>query len=75
MSTAWWMEPRPKLNKGKKSRTAAELCQMEPAPHVRITLGGVTIGAASLKITFNNAMLNGDDINVYLPESTVRGAG
>lgn len=53
---------------------AAQLSKLEPAPHAKITLGNATIGAASLKISFNNTTLNGDDINVYVPESTVRGA-
>jgi hypothetical protein len=50
--------------------------KLEPAPHAKISFGGSsTIGAVSLKIGFNSAVLNGDDINVYTPESTVRASG
>lgn len=49
--------------------------QLEPAPYAKISFAsGVTIGAASLKIGFNNTVLNGNDINIYTPESTVRGS-
>lgn len=47
--------------------------KLEPAPHAKISFdSGTTIGAASLKISFNSVVLNGGDINVYTPESTVR---
>lgn len=52
----------------------ADLSKLEPAPHVKVSFAnGPVIGAASLKIRFNNAVLNGADINIYSPESTVRG--
>jgi hypothetical protein len=52
----------------------AQLGKLEPAPHAKITFGGSSaIGAASLKISFNSAVLDGNNINVYTPESTVRG--
>ncbi len=50
---------------------------LEPAPHAKINFGvtdGVTIGAASLVIDFDETILNPDDINVYVPESNVRGS-
>lgn len=49
---------------------------LEPAPHAKITFGssGQIIGAASLVIGFDQAVLNPNDINVYVPESTVRGS-
>lgn len=53
---------------------AAQLKKLEPAPHAKISFSGTAIGAASLKISFNSAVLNGNDINVYVPESTVRGS-
>ncbi|WP_372521445.1 hypothetical protein [Sulfuricaulis sp.] len=54
---------------------AADFSRFEPAPHAKIDFGnGTIIGAASLTISFNNAVLNGNDINVYVPESTVRGS-
>jgi hypothetical protein len=52
----------------------ADFSLLEPAPRVKISfVAGTIIGAASLTLSFNNAVLNGDDINVYSPESTVRG--
>ncbi|WP_148665034.1 hypothetical protein [Sulfuricaulis limicola] len=50
--------------------------KLEPAPHAKISFGGSTaIGAASLKIGFNGAVLNGNDINLYTPESAVKSGG
>ena len=55
------------------TKKPAELGKLEPAPHAKISFGGIaSIGAAALKISFNSAVLNGNDINVYTPESTVR---
>lgn len=52
-----------------------DFTRLEPAPHAKIGFGsGAFIGAASLTISFNTAVLNPDDINVYVPESTVRGS-
>jgi len=52
-----------------------DFARLEPAPHAKIGFGsGSTIGAASLTISFNTAVLNPDDINIYVPESTVRGS-
>ncbi len=51
--------------------------RLEPAPHAKISFGitdGVTIGAASLVIDFDETILNPNDINVYVPESNVRGS-
>jgi hypothetical protein len=54
--------------------TPVDFSQLEPAPHAKISFAsGTIIGAASLKVGFNSAVLNGNDINVYSPESTVRG--
>lgn len=56
------------------SSQPAELGSLEQAPHGKITFSSnLNIGAVSLKVSFNNSVLNGDDINVYVPESTVRG--
>jgi hypothetical protein len=66
------------LRKDSQSGTElpAELGKLEPAPHAKISFAtGSVIGAASLKISFNSAVLNGNDINVYAPESTVRKTG
>jgi hypothetical protein len=55
------------------TKPPAELGKLEPAPHAKISFAsGSVIGAASLKISFNSAVLNGNDINIYTPESTVR---
>lgn len=56
------------------SSQPAELLSLEQVPHGKITFNSsVNIGAVSLKVGFNNSVLNGNDINVYVPESTVRG--
>lgn len=58
-----------------------DFARLEPAPHAKIIFGGFggssgaqIIGAASLVVDFDEAFLNGDDINVYVPESQVRGS-
>lgn len=54
----------------------ASFDKLEPAPHAKISFGGVgVIGAVALKISFNSSVLNGDDINIYAPEATVRAGG
>jgi len=55
---------------------AVDFARLEPAPHAKITFGTGTeiIGAASLVVDFDETVLNPDDINVYVPESTVRGS-
>lgn len=49
--------------------------RLEMAPHAQVNFGtGTTfIGAASLVIDFNETVVNPNDLNVYVPESTVRG--
>ena len=53
-----------------------DFARLEPAPHAKIGFGSgaEVIGAASLVVDFNEAVLNPGDINVYCPESTVRGS-
>jgi hypothetical protein len=52
-----------------------DFLQLEPAPHAKISFGGGTfIGAASLVVSFNSNAINANDINVYVPESAVRGS-
>lgn len=57
---------------------------LEPAPHAKISfgvggLGGFTatpgeiLGAAEMIIEFDETIVNGDDLNVYVSESTQRG--
>jgi hypothetical protein len=55
--------------------SAVEFERLEPAPHAKIDFGTGpdVIGAVSLVVDFDEAIVNPDDINVYVPESTVRG--
>jgi len=56
---------------------AVDFVKLEPAPHAKITFGitdGITIGAASLVVDFDETIVSPDDINVYFPESNVRGS-
>lgn len=68
-------DPFLRVNPSDGEARTAQLNKLEPAPHAKITLdtGGAFIGAASIKISYNNATLNGNDINVYVPEAVVRG--
>jgi hypothetical protein len=52
-----------------------DFIRLETAPNVQVSFGtGVTpIGAASLVIDFDETAVNPADINLYAPESTVRG--
>ncbi len=64
-------------NTGLSGEQPVDFNRLEPAPHAKISFGitdGVTIGAASLVIDFDETILNPDDINVYVPESNVRGS-
>jgi len=56
---------------------AVDFTKLEPAPHAKIDFGitdGVTIGAVSLVVDFDESVVSPDDINVYFPESNVRGS-
>lgn len=55
---------------------AVDFARMEPAPYAKITFGTgtETIWAASLVVDFDETVLNPNDINLYVPESTVRGS-
>jgi hypothetical protein len=50
--------------------------RLETAPNTRISFGtgSTPIGAASLVIDFNESIVNPNDLNLYVPESTVRGS-
>ena len=57
--------------------TAVDFAALEPAPHAKISFGitdGVIIGAASLVIDFDETIVAPGDINLYVPESSVRGS-
>lgn len=49
--------------------------RLETAPNAKISFGsaGASIGATSLVIDFDENVVNPNDINLYVPESTVRG--
>ena len=56
---------------------AVDFRRLEPAPYAKIDFGNrdnIVIGAASLIIDFDETVVNSDDINIYVPESTVRGS-
>lgn len=60
---------------GGGSTVPADLQALEPAPHAKLTFGtGAIIGAASLVIDVDQSIVNMNDLNVYVPESTVRGS-
>lgn len=53
-----------------------DFAQLETAPNAQITFGtgNTLIGAASLVIDFDETVVNPADLNLYVPESTVRGS-
>lgn len=52
----------------------ANFADLEPAPNLKISFGsGVTVGAASLVVDVDQGAVNLDDLNVYVPEATLRG--
>lgn len=63
---------------------AVILTDLEPAPYAKISFGegdlggfkatpdGVILGAATLVVDFNEAVISGDDLTVYVAESTQR---
>ena len=55
---------------------AANLGQLETAPNAKVDFGtgSMAIGAASLVISFDGTVVNPNDLNLYVPESTVRGS-
>ncbi len=56
--------------------TGLDFSKLEPAPHINIDFreGSQIIGAATLVVDFDETVVNPDDINIYVPESTVRGS-
>lgn len=56
---------------------ATDFSRLEPAPHARVQFPATPalIGAASLVIDFDQTVLAGSDINLYVPQSDVRAAG
>lgn len=63
------------------SQKMVDFQDLEPAPYAKISFGnGATgsgsqvLGAVSMVVDFNQDAVNGDDLNVYVPESNVRGS-
>lgn len=65
------------LNRRSSGNVPADFSRLETAPNAKVTFGtGTTfIGAASLVVSFDPAIVNPNDLNIYVPESTVRGSG
>lgn len=60
------------------STFAADFSRLEAAPYAKIDFGELDdftplVGAISLVVDFDETVINPDDINIYLPKSTVRG--
>ena len=56
---------------------AVDFSRLEPAPYAKISFGsteGLKIGAVSIIVDFDETVLPPDDVNVYTPESSVRGS-
>lgn len=57
-----------------------DFTKLEAAPYAKVTFpvtsitGSPLIGAASFLIDFNELVVNPNDLNIYVPESTVRGS-
>jgi len=52
-----------------------DFAQLETAPNAQISFGfnNTSVGAAALVIDFDETAVNPNDLNLYVPESTVRG--
>lgn len=54
-----------------------DFTRLERAPYAKIGFDnnqGIVIGAVSLVVDYDESVVNPDDINVYVPEATVRGS-
>lgn len=67
----------PFLHSASTGNLPVDFSRMETAPYAKVNFGtGATfIGAASLVIDFNETILNPNDLNVYVPEATLRDSG
>jgi len=53
--------------------TATNFSRLEPLPHAKISfVSGTTVAAVSLEVDFDESVLPSDDLNLYVPQSTVR---
>lgn len=68
--------PDPIEHKSSGGPVPVDFSRLETAPNAKIAFSssGTAIGAASLVLDFDETMVNPNDINVYVPESTVRGS-
>ena len=57
------------------ANSPVDFAQLETAPNAQISFGfnNTPVGAAALVIDFDETAVNPDDLNLYVPESTVRG--
>lgn len=64
------------LHRTSTSSVPVDFSRLETAPNAKVTFGtGTTlIGAASLLIDFDETIVNPTDLNLYVPESAVRGS-
>lgn len=60
----------------RKGGAGVDFSSLEPAPHAKISFGSdvTVVGAVSVVVDFDEIVLNPDDINVYVPQSNVRGS-
>jgi hypothetical protein len=67
--------PEPFLRRALSGQSPVNFTRLETAPNAQVSFGtGVTpIGAASVVIDFDETAVNPADLNLYVPESTVRG--
>ncbi len=67
--------PDPISRKSSSGPVPVDFSRLETAPNAKISFSSsaTAIGAASLVLDFDEAIVNPSDINVYVPESTVRG--
>lgn len=63
------------LRYSSSGRLPVDFSRLETAPNAKVTFGtgSTPIGAASLVIDFDETVVNPGDLNLYVPESTVRG--
>lgn len=55
--------------------TPTDFSRVEPLPHAKISFGsGDVVAAVSLVVDFDEAILNPDDLTLYVPQATVRDA-
>jgi len=68
--------PDPISRKSSSGPVPVDFSRLETAPNAKISFSAsaTAIGAASLVLDFDENIVNPNDINLYVPESTVRGS-